>query len=114
MSEPVVICPHCGQAFSMPTSRSLANKPQIPLQEVEPMNVTAHCAKLIRRYVAIVEKYENGYETSGYSPKEFELVRTKAHNAMLEQLRAEGIDIGKDRAKTTDWAINFDRWIQED
>lgn len=78
------------------------------------MNVTAYCAKLIRRYVAIVKKYENEFDTSGYSPKEFELVRTKAHNAMLEQLRAEGIDIGKDRAKTTDWAINFDRWIQED
>lgn len=78
------------------------------------MNVSAHCAKLIHRYVALVNKYENAFDSSGYSPREFELIRTRAHNDMLNQLRAEGIDIGKDRAATTDWAVNFDKWQRED
>lgn len=78
------------------------------------MQISAQSAKLIHKYIQLVERYENGYETSGYTPREFELVRTKAHNAVLEQLKSEGIDVGADRAKTTDWCKLFTKWMRGD
>ena len=78
------------------------------------MQLSAHAAKLARRYVEIVNKYENNFDTSGYSAREFELVRTRAHNELLKQLEREGVAIGKDRAATTEWAFLFDKWVRDE
>ena len=78
------------------------------------MELSAHAAKLARRYVEIVNKYENNFDTSGYSAREFELVRTRAHNELLDQLKREGVNLGKDRAATTEWAFLFDKWMRDE
>lgn len=78
------------------------------------MQLSVEAAKLARKYASIVDKYENHFASSGYSAIEFEAVRTRAHNALLAQLAKEGVDLGKDRAKTTEWALLFDRWIRGD
>lgn len=95
---------------------ALAFMPQPqPLSEVNFMSLSAYAAKLARRYVGIVREYDDptAYRESGYTPREMELRRTRAHNDFLDQLRAEGICVD-DRAATTDFAIECDRWMRED
>lgn len=83
-----------------------------PIHEVTPMSLSADAVKLARRYMKIVNRYENEFDSSGYTPHEMELVRTRAHNALIEQLRAEGVDVS-DRAATTDLARLVDQWLRE-
>lgn len=93
-----------------------SGKPMTPptrsIQEVSAMSLSAQAVKLAHRYMGIVNKYENEFDSCGYSAHELELVRTKAHNELIAQLRAEGIDVS-DRAATTDLARLVDQWLRD-
>lgn len=86
--------------------------PLKPIQQVTPMSLSAQAIKLAHKYMGIVEKYDNDYTDAGYTPREMELIRTKAHNALIEQLRAEGIDTS-DRAATTELARLAEQWLRD-
>lgn len=83
-----------------------------PIAEVQPMSLSAAAIRLAHRYMNIVNKYENEFDSCGYTPRELELVRTRAHNELIEQLRAEGVDVS-DRLSTTVLAEKIVAWLRD-
>lgn len=76
------------------------------------MSLSAAAIRLAHRYMNIVNKYENEFDSCGYTPRELELVRTRAHNELIEQLRAEGVDVS-DRLSTTVLAEKIVAWLRD-
>lgn len=90
-------------------------KPAIALSEVDPMSISVELKQKLTRYAAIVEQYESpsGYTDSGFTPREQELRRRRAHEELLAEMQRAGLDISV-RAATTAWAMDVAKWIRED
>lgn len=84
-------------------------------REVIVMSLSANTIKAALKYVGIVNRYEDPdrYFNSGLTPREQELIRTKAHNDLISLLAQEGVDVS-DRAATTELAQRVDTWIREE
>ena len=82
------------------------------------MMLSADAQYLLCVYLRTIEDEEHprdAMERTGFTPRELGLRRTKAHNALMKQLREEGIDCS-DRYAITELAERYDqynRWMYE-
>lgn len=82
------------------------------LQEVTPMEIQSDTAKLILQYVNSIDAQETPND-SWFTPTELDAKRTKLHNELMQELKAEGITF-RDRGEVTDWALKFARWWRDE
>lgn len=78
------------------------------------MALSMRARELITVYMVAVEHEEHPaqYRDLGYTPRELGLIRRKAHENLMRQLRKEGIDCS-DRAAITEMARRAEQWLRE-
>ena len=78
------------------------------------MSFSSRARQLFAAYIQTIHDEENPHTgmEKGFTARELGLRRTKAHNALMEQLRREGVDCS-DRAAITEMARRYDEWIRE-
>lgn len=85
-----------------------------PLAEVAPMNLSALALKLVTQYLDRIADEEHPAEgiQKGFTPRELGIRRKVAHDKLMAQLRAEGIQFS-DRSAVTEFAKRCDQWLRE-
>lgn len=103
-----------GQEYEAVQSTALtASGATSAAREVNIMELSDETRRLASYYAAIVESYDDPqkFREAGYTPREWELRRKRAHDLYLAALKADGVDVS-DRAATTSLAQRVRRWLR--
>lgn len=81
-----------------------------PIQEVDFMNISAAALKLVAQYLERIadEEHPHAGIQKGYTPRELGIRRKVAHDKLMAQLRADGIQF-TDRTDVTEFARRCDK-----
>lgn len=96
-----------------PKKRMPLKSPKAMVRE-DVMSLSMRARELMAIYMVAVEHEEHPaeYRDLGYTPHELGLIRRKAHEKLMQQLRKEGIDCS-DRAAITEMARRAEQWFRE-
>lgn len=96
------------------TQEEKAPKSPKTMMREDVMSLSMRARELMAIYMVAVEHEEHPaeYRDLGYTPRELGLIRRRAHEKLMQQLRKEGIDCS-DRAAITEMARRAEQWFRE-
>lgn len=110
--EPVSIIwyPEATEWFARHTPKPIL----LPIQEVNPMDISATALKLVMQYLERINDEEHPAQAAdkGFTPRELGTRRKVAHDKLMQQLASEGI-LFTDRIQVTDFAKRCDAWLRD-
>lgn len=106
LNQTFIVAPTCAYQF-----------PYVEWAKASMSNITGRAIQLSRAYLKILSRIERGGLDS-FVLADIDAQRTDAHDALITELRAcgiEGIGFGFDeRAHARELALKIDKWLRED